>query len=330
MYGETKYEMTEFQRELYRFHMDAERRARTSHDTVTTIGIDADDPSKRTEHVAVLDRTLPRDLSGITRILRVDDIRNDGEGVTLGDRHYPERQILRVFAELEDEGRGVMAVTIDRLYGTLAWDFQYARWGGARLGGGGGRPIAELIQPGSAPETLALYRLCELLDADEEKGGYGLYRAFIAEALARPDGFGFPKFTADLGAYLVQRHNGGASVRARGHAQGVKRGAWYAHGWRDKNRPLDDALYFWIGKAGVASWQQDRPFWLDHCVKVTCENGGRGRKTPEYQYYIGDIWLAEGDTLTELDGSMAQAILRHVVRPPSDTGAIMSALLKMA
>jgi len=330
MFDRKPYRMTQFQRGLYRHHILCQRRfdeKRGDVPTVTTIAI-GDGTAAETKHVAVLDRTLPLDIGGIARILRVDDLRNEGEGAVHGGTAYPERQLLRVFAEIDDHGeKGVMCVTLDRLYGTMEWRFAYRSWGSTQVGGGRD-PIVELMHTDGQPKLLALYRLCELLDADDDKGSRGLYRAWIAEALHRPEGFGFPKFTRAEGRELIDRHrHHPADAAGKGPPKHVFREAWYAQGWRDKNRPLDETLYFWVGR--VETHPTDgKPFWLDDAVKVACEHDGYGCVVPAYEYYIGGIWLNEDDSFFRVPAGLEAEILKHVVRPPSDTSLLMSELLK--
>lgn len=332
MYHGEKFKLSQFPKDLYRFHIEAQRAhdRKRGVDTVTTVSLEKG--ASKTEHAAVLDRTLPLDLSGITRIFRLDDVRNDGEGVTIGGRAYPERQLLRIVAELDDEGEvGVMAVTLDRLYGTVGFRFRYKSWGGTEVGDMG-RPIAELLHPDSYPKLLALYRLCELLDADDEIGGHGLYRQFIAEALSRPEGFGFPKFTAGVGRHLLGCYRDCPPVGTRVSLKGFERHAWYARGFRDRNRPLDENLYFYVGQVEVLSWQQDRPLWsyeeTDRVLtKIAYENGGYGRAIPESEYYLGDIWVNGDDRFFRIAEAAAAEIRSHVVKPPSDTSKIMAECL---
>lgn len=327
MYGREAYRMTPFQRGLYRHHLLCQRRfdAKRGHATVTTVTLDENGGEPK--HVASLDRTLPLNLSGLTRILRVDDIRNDGEGETHGDRRYPERQLLRIFAAIDDEGeKGALCVMLDRLYGTMEWRFAYRSWGGTQVGGGRDR-LVQLIHTDDQPKLLALYRLCELLDADAEKGGHGLYSAWIAGAVFRPEGYGFPKFTRAEGRELIDHHRIAAKAARKGPPEKVRREAWYAQGWRDKNRPLDETLYFWIGRAETHP-VDGKPFWLDDAVKVACEHDGYGRVVPTYEYYIGGIWLSEGDSFFHVPAGLETDILKHVVRPPSDTSSVLNELLK--
>lgn len=328
MYRDQPFTLSQFQKDLYRFHLKAQRAddRRRGASTITTISL-SENSSKKTERVARIDRTLPLDLSGITRIIRLDDLRNDGEGSTHGGRAYPERQLLRIFAELDDEGaRGVMCVKLDLLYGTVGFSFRYRNWGDAEVGIGA-HPFTEILLPDSYAKLLALYRICELLDADDAIGCRGLYRSFIAEALSRPEGFGFPKFTREAGQRLLGLYRDCPPVGKTGLAEGVERDAWYVRGFRDKNDPCDANLYFYVGQADVLSWKRERPIWRDDATRVTFENGGHGRATPFHEHYLGDIWLYEDDRFFRIPDDFAPEILRHVLRPPRDASEIMSASL---
>src|SRR5688572_16405660 len=100
-----KFVLSAFPKNLYRFHIEAQR------------ALDL-------EQSGNFRRTFPLRLFGITRIIRLDDVRNPGEGATYDGVSYPERQHLRIIAEIDDDGeKGVMCVTLDRRYGTVGFRF---------------------------------------------------------------------------------------------------------------------------------------------------------------------------------------------------------------
>lgn len=288
------YRMTNFQRGLYRHYENARRKEDGRHDHATS-------------------RALPLNIDGITRILAFDEKRNDGEGFVSGDLAWGEQQLLRVFAAVDDQGeKGVMCVIIDRLYGTF--EFHHLYRDGQRSGSGP-RKLAEMFRTDGQPYVLAIFRLLELLEAGPRLGYNSYHYDFIVQALYRPEGFGFPKFAREAGRKLLETYRANPPTTTAGVPEGLEQDAWYARGFRDANRPLDENLYFWVGRAMLLA----QPFWQDHAVKVTCENGGYGRIAPEYVYYIGGMWVSEHDRFFKIDDAFAEQILKHVVRRFNDT-----------
>lgn len=260
MSHDRKYRMTGFQKGLYRHHINCERQWE----------------AKRAKSVggeAVVTRLLPLDIAGIVRPLRVHTTFNRGEGA---------EQALRVIAELDDHGaKGVMMVTIDRLYGLVEFRFRYKDVLGER--GGEAWRLGSLHRTDRQPYVLALYRLCELLDAQAVN--------FIAEALAQPEGAGFPKFTKEGSRDLIQCM-GGADVAVRsGVPKGLKDGQWYAM----KRKPLrddpKDALCIYVGQAFTRQRGPDDWHFRERGISVTAENDGYGRVTPSPEYRCHQPWL---------------------------------------
>ena len=308
MYGEP-FQMNDFQRRLYRYHMLVrERHERRTAVTVTTIGLD-----DKSEKTAVLDRTLPGTLAGFTRIVRTDRLKNEGE----------ERQeALRCVAEIrEGERRGALEMTLDLLHGRVRFFYTNAHWHGSEVGTGD-IPLTELMQPDRAPEVLALYRICELLDAQDDP----FARGFIAEAMAHPEGLGFPKFTRGFGQHLLQRYRETAPAAADGPTK-VVAGTWYAHGHRPfvpYGKSAD--LEFWIGKA--VAWGDG--LWADDVVEVAYENEGFGRAVPSYRYYVGRIHLAKGDRIFPLTAEEVAEAWRFAPKPFGSASSVLHDSVKTA
>jgi len=322
MYGREAYRMTPFQRGLYRHHVNAQRNFDKKHgriDRLTRISPDKDDPAKSTEQVVEIDRTWPLNIAGIARILRLHTLHNRGEG---------RMQALRLIVEIDDNGeKGVMAATVDLLYGIVEFRFRYKRWGGAEVGPRALR-IADLLRPDEQPTVLALYRLCELLDADEKLGLGGFYRAFIAEALAHPDGLGFPKFTKDPGRDLLGLLNAAEGATRSGIQDGMQDGAWYARTCTPFSRDPLDIIRVFVGQAYTLHRSLDDWKFREGGISAMVENAGYGRIVPTHEFLIYDPWLSPGHKLIRLEAPLLEAVRAHVERPFHGTSKLMAECLK--
>lgn len=322
MTHDRKFQMTPFQRGLYRHCVNSQRQFDKKHGRVhrvTSISIDKDDPSKSTQHVASLDRTWPLNIAGIARILRVHTLVNRGEG---------RAQALRVIAELDDQGaKGVVAVTIDLLLGLVDFRFRYRSWGGADVGGS--RRIADLLSPDELPALLALYRLCELLDADEKLGAHGSHRAFIAEALTHPEGVGFPKFTKEGCRDLIGCMHGADLAVRSGVPDGLRDGAWYAMSCTPFSYEPPDTLRIFIGQAYTLDRGRDDWNFREGGISVVAENGGWGRVVPLRTVYTPRPWLqAFNGKIFPWYAARLEKIQAYVIRPFNGTSELMAECLK--
>jgi len=301
------FRMTAFQRGLYRHHINASRRE--------------DHRRKRPSG------PLPLNLAAITRLLRVDEMLNEGEGMIIDRRPNPERQLLRIVAVIDDQGRkGVMAATVDRLYGTYGFRFRYKDDGVEY--GGGESPLTDLMFSDNQPGYLILLRLCELLHADEVLGAEGVHFGMLARTLSCPGGAGFPAFTRGIGRILLDAYRMVGHGASPGVPSDVVKDGWYAQGILLDADEGARNLQMWVGRAEILEWQPDRPFWQDDAVKITFANGGYGPAVPRYQHVIGGMFLRQDDRFFRIDEVMAQMILKHVVRFPPGLSAILADCLK--
>lgn len=318
-----KFLMTPFQRGLYRHYINARRQFNKKHGAnivMTRIRLDKDDPAKSTEQVVEIDRTWPLNLAGITRILRLHTLKNQGEGRT---------QALRLIAEIDDQGeKGVLSATIDLLYGIVEFRFRYTSWGGTEISGPAIR-IGDLLRPDEQPAVLALYRLCELLDADDTLGLRGFHRAFIAEALAHPEGLGFPKFTKEACRDLLSCVRGANAAVRSGIPEGLKDGLWYAMQCTPFHDDPPDTLRLFIGQAYTLGRSVDDWNFREGGISIVAENDGYGRVVPMYEPRLFRPWLPAGTgKLFPWYEARLEAIKPYVVRPFRDTSKMMAECLK--
>jgi hypothetical protein len=307
--------MTPFQRGLYRHYINSQRHFEKKHGLIERMARlvrDTEDPTKMTEQVVEIDRTWPLNLAAIVRILRMHTLYNRGEGRT---------QALRVIAEIDDQGeKGVMAVTIDRLYGLFEFRFMYKSWFGIEICGNA-RRIADMIRPGGQPNVLALYRLSELLD--------GIHASFIMDALEHPEGAGFPKFTKRGSRDLIVCMESADTVIRSGVPEGLKDGHWYAMNCKPFSQEPSDTLRIFIGQAFTLKRSVDDWQFRQGGISVVAENEGYGRIVPMHDPRPYQPWLkAFKGKLFPWYASRLEAIQAYVVRPFNGTSRLMADCLK--
>lgn len=291
-FGERKFTMSDFQRRIYRFQV----RAEAAHERRLAARDPRDQPKK-----AAWDYLFPSKLDALVRIIKTDWQRNEGE---------ERNAFVRCLTEIRDgERRGVMSATVGLLAGHVQFNWAYADWCPGSECGGGQSALTGLVHQTSWPETLLLYRLCELADAADD---YGVSQ-FIALALERPEGIGYPKFDRTFGRLLMSRYRSTDPAGQDGPPK-VTAEKRYALGTnRYRLSHPDDRLHFMVGLVRVS--HDGRPYWHDDAIEVVFENQGFGRAMPRYRYGPGGIWLGKDDRFFPISDAEAAEIKRFAPEP---------------
>lgn len=293
------FQMTPFQRGAYRHHVITARQWQERQ-------------AKSRGLEAAFTRILPLNLQALTRILRLHTTYNRGEGA---------EQAMRVIAEIDDHGaKGVLAATIDRLYGLVEFRFRY-RDDTAEHRTAGAIPFGLLYRTEYQPYVFLLYRLCELLDKHGER--------FIGEALAHPEGFGFPKFTRDGGRDLLGCLHGAALAVRSGVPEGLVEGRWYAM----RCTPMPDDPWgmerLYLGEAFTRHHGKDDWHFRPRGISVTAENGGYGRLVPSPEERNFEPWLqAFHGKIFPWHAARLEALRAYVNLPFHGTSRLMAECLK--
>ncbi len=255
---------------------------------------------------------LPTNLADVTRILCIDEMSNSGESTVVEGREYPERQIIRVFAEYSRDGkRGVICLALDRLNGTRAWWF--GQQGSNRVIEQPTHPNAPIFSDEDFVRQLLLMRLCALVDQDP---ALRMYYTCFAEAWLRPEGTGFQKLAREDGLELVDEHRSARVVERPGAPAEFVENAWYARGHASTD-PCDTSLKITICPIRTHLDTGRTLFWGDETVALICENFGYGRMRPEPRLGRGFVWLQKHDSFFRLSDERADRLLRYFARPPS-------------